>query len=62
MLDPIDNPLNYKFGIIYYNPNDGRLIVPKRERALGWTFNFAHKISLVVLLLLFIIIGYTIVQ
>jgi uncharacterized membrane protein len=45
--DPIDDPLNYKWGIFYNNKNDIRTLVPKRTRALGWTFNFAHPISYV---------------
>ena len=40
-LDPIDDPLNYKWGVFYNNKNDVRIIVPKRARALGWTLNFA---------------------
>jgi uncharacterized membrane protein len=34
------NPNNYK-GIFYFNRNDHRLIVPKRDPSLGWTLNFA---------------------
>ncbi|MDB5145265.1 MAG: hypothetical protein JWQ66_3978 [Mucilaginibacter sp.] len=41
-MDPIDDPLNYKWGIFYYNKTDIRTVVPKRTRAFGWTFNFAH--------------------
>lgn len=41
-MDPIDDPLNYKWGVFYFNKNDIRTVVPKRSRALGWTFNFAQ--------------------
>jgi uncharacterized membrane protein len=41
-MDPIDDPLNYKWGIFYYNKTDIRTVVPKRTRAFGWTFNFAR--------------------
>ncbi len=38
----VDNPDNYKFTIFYYNINDRRVIVPKRNRWLGWTLNFGQ--------------------
>jgi uncharacterized membrane protein len=42
--DPmVDDPDNYKLGIIYFNPKDKRDVVPKRNRLLGLTFNFAHS-------------------
>ncbi|WP_426671388.1 DUF5808 domain-containing protein [Mucilaginibacter sp. McL0603] len=41
-MDPIDDPLNYKWGVFYFNRNDIRTVVPKRSRVLGWTFNFAQ--------------------
>jgi uncharacterized membrane protein len=41
--DPIvDNPENYRLGIFYFNRKDKRTIVPKRNRSLGWTINFAR--------------------
>jgi uncharacterized membrane protein len=41
--DPmVDNPENYRLGIFYFNRKDKRVIVPKRNRLLGWTVNFAH--------------------
>ena len=51
---------NWKWGILYINKNDTRLIVPKRSEALGWTLNFAHngvKIGLAVIILSVIIAG-----
>jgi uncharacterized membrane protein len=35
---------------IYRCPGDPRLIVPKRRRWAGWTINFAHRASWLVLL------------
>jgi hypothetical protein len=35
---------------IYRCPADPRLIVPKRRRWAGWTLNFAHRASWLVLL------------
>ena len=34
------NPGNWK-GVFYFNRNDPRLMVPKLNSSLGWTFNFA---------------------
>lgn len=50
MMEPTENIANYKFGLIYFNKNDRRFIVPKRNKGLGWTFNFGHKRSYLVLL------------
>ena len=41
---------NYKWGIFYYNPDDNRVFVPKRLKALGWTLNFANPYSYLVIL------------
>ena len=35
-------------GILYYNPNDPSIWVDKRF-GIGWTLNFAHKESLVII-------------
>jgi uncharacterized membrane protein len=37
--------------MIYVNPEDPRIWVPKRV-GLGWTLNFAHRLSWVMLILL----------
>lgn len=44
-----ENPENWKWGIIYFNKGDHRFVVPKRNPMMGWTFNFAHRISLIIL-------------
>jgi uncharacterized membrane protein len=46
-MDPVDDPFNCKWGIFYYNKNDIRTVVPKTNRALGWTLNFARPVSYV---------------
>lgn len=51
-MDPIDDPLNYKFGIFYFNRNDGRIVVPKRTRTFGYTLNFASWKSYVFIVLI----------
>ena len=42
---------HWKWGMIYYNPYDPKVVVPKRF-GLGWTFNFAHKFSWIFLLVI----------
>ena len=41
--DPIDDNTNYNKLGLYYNPDDNRVIVPKRMRWAGFTLNFARK-------------------
>ena len=31
-----NNPENYKWGIFYFNPQDSRFILPKKNQWLGW--------------------------
>jgi uncharacterized membrane protein len=38
----IEDPMNYKAGIFYFNPKDSRIMVPKRYKLTGWTLNFAR--------------------
>lgn len=57
-----ENPENWKWGVFYFNKNDSRLIVPKRVKSLGWTFNFAHPISWIVIGLILAFIVYTLFQ
>jgi uncharacterized membrane protein len=47
------DPDNWIWGIFYYNPEDTRLLPPKRIKELGWTVNFANPNS-VFLVLVFI--------
>jgi uncharacterized membrane protein len=50
-----ENYSSWKLGIFYFNRNDKRSFVHKRIRILGWTLNFAHPLSYVVLALIFIL-------
>ena len=50
------NPNNYKWGILYFNKKDSRLIVPKHESQRGWTINFANPLSYILIILLIIIL------
>jgi uncharacterized membrane protein len=55
------NPGHYKWGLFYFNPDDPRIIVPKRAQWMGWTMNFANLWSYVILGLFIvaaILIGY----
>ena len=39
---------------VYYQPNDPRLVVPKKTIQLGWTVNFAHPRVIPALILLMV--------
>ena len=45
---------NWKYGMFYYNPEDERLLPPKR---LGWTTNFANSksVALLIAIIFFIV-------
>lgn len=43
-------------GIFYYNPNDKRVIIPKRIAWLGWTLNFARPSSIIIIALIVMVI------
>lgn len=34
---------HWKWGILYHNPSDPRVWLPKRIPAMGYTLNFAHR-------------------
>ncbi len=50
------NPDNWKYGIFYFNQNDKRLFVPKRNPAFGITVNFANPYSYLLFVLLIIML------
>lgn len=56
--DPTNDPTNYRYGIFYFNPNDDRIIVPKRITALGWTLNFANPKAYIALFIIVVAIPY----
>jgi uncharacterized membrane protein len=47
--DRID-PEKYKWGLFYYNPEDKRAVVPKRNMGLGYTLNFAQPLAWVLII------------
>jgi uncharacterized membrane protein len=49
-----DDPSKYKLGLFYWNPDDLRILVPKRF-GVGWTLNFARPLTYVILLAIVII-------
>ncbi len=56
--DAENDTLGWKWGIIYYNPRDKRIILLNRI-GLGITFNFAHPISILITIgiLIFILLN-----
>ncbi|MHB9012455.1 MAG: DUF1648 domain-containing protein [Ignavibacteriaceae bacterium] len=46
-----DDNFYWKLGMFYYNPDDPAFMVPKRM-GIGWTFNFGHPISFIILIAL----------
>lgn len=51
-----NNPDNYLWGIFYFNKKDYRYVLPKRNKMMGWTFNFAHPVTYIFLLAFILII------
>jgi uncharacterized membrane protein len=43
------NPENYKWGFLYFDPKDSRVILPKVNRLLGGTLNFGNPITYIIL-------------
>lgn len=54
--DPVDDPVNYLWGVFYFNSKDNRVIVPKRNRWMGFTLNFANPLSLLLIVTFIILI------
>ncbi|MEO7975734.1 DUF5808 domain-containing protein [Flavobacterium sp.] len=44
------DPNNWYLGFLYYNPQDKRLLPPKKIKELGWTVNFANPYSVFILI------------
>lgn len=51
-----EDPENWKWATFYFNKKDHRIIVPKRNPVMGWTFNFAHPAGYIFLIILLIIV------
>lgn len=49
-------PDNWKAGVFYSNPDDARIIVPKRNPTLGWTLNFSNKRTIWALVAIVVIV------
>jgi uncharacterized membrane protein len=49
----------WKWGIFYYNPDDDRILPPKKNPAMGWTINFANRQS-ILLFIFFLLIPLTV--
>lgn len=47
-----NDPSKWKWGALYYNRDDKRLIVPKKNEALGITFNYAHRAAVPITLVI----------
>jgi len=57
----LDNPNNWR-GIFYFNKDDYRIIVPKKQKVLGWTLNWAQpKTYLFLLTVVFIIVSFVLI-
>jgi len=50
--DGSDEPNHYKWGFLYFDPADHRVIVPKRIAWMGWTFNFASPFTYIIIILI----------
>lgn len=61
LLDNMSKDLGNWKGPFYYNRKDPRLIVPKFNPMLGWTFNFASPYSFLALIAIALIIITTII-
>jgi uncharacterized membrane protein len=52
--EPVRNPSAWRAGIIYFDPDDPALFVPKRS-GLGYTFNFARPSALLITVVLLVL-------
>jgi uncharacterized membrane protein len=43
-----DDDINWKLGMFYFNPDDPAIMIPKRM-GVGWTLNFGHPISFIII-------------
>lgn len=49
----------YYLGIFYFNKEDKRVIVPKVNKFLGWTVNYARPGTYLIILILILVIYLT---
>jgi uncharacterized membrane protein len=55
-----NNPEFWKLGIFYFNPQDPRLVIPKRIPAFGLTVNFAHPLAIILVIALSVLIWFSV--
>lgn len=54
-----ENPKYWKgSSLIYYNPEDKRLLPPKKHPGMGWTVNFGNPYSVLLLISFLTVIIY----
>jgi uncharacterized membrane protein len=58
LIDWQKNPKNWKLGLFYYNKEDKRLFIDKRNPNLGITMNFAKRESYLFFLMATIFFGF----
>jgi uncharacterized membrane protein len=49
MTDPVDDNTHYRWNAFYFNKEDKRILVPKRARWFGYTFNFAQPTTYIII-------------
>lgn len=52
------NPDYYKWGLFYFNREDQRIFVPKVNRLMGWTLNFARPETYIIIAAFLILMIY----
>ncbi len=63
LLNRMSRDPGYWRGPLYFNRKDPRLSVPKLEPSLGWTLNFAHPVTYIVVIgIIAVVIIVSIVQ
>lgn len=53
-----NDPGNWVWGIFYFNKNDKRLFLPKRNPAFGITVNFANPQAYLFIAALILLLGF----
>jgi uncharacterized membrane protein len=52
------DPNNWKYGFFYFNPEDKRILPPKRTPWMGWTVNFANTNSILFFIFLILFFAF----
>jgi uncharacterized membrane protein len=56
MQDDNNESKYWKWGIFYFNPENKRILVPKREPTFGVTLNFGNPYSIIFISLLLVVL------